>query len=46
MATTPTRLMTFAEFERLPEPAGARLELRNGEPVSVPPPENPHFLMQ
>jgi hypothetical protein len=33
VATTPTRLMTFAEFEQLPEPQGSRLELRNGEPT-------------
>lgn len=38
--------MTFAEFERLPDPAGARLELRNGEAVTVPPPKNRHFLIQ
>lgn len=46
MATPPTKWMTFAEFELLPEPKGARLELRHGEPTPVPPPKNPHFLAQ
>ena len=38
--------MTFAEFEQLPEPQGYRLELHRGEPVQVPPPKNPHFVVQ
>ena len=36
MGTTITRPMTFAEFERLPEPKGAYHELRHGEMVEVP----------
>jgi len=35
MATT-TSLMTFAQFEQMPED-GRRYELRNGEPIEVPP---------
>ena len=46
MATTPTKLMTFAEFERLPVPEGWRLELRHGELFKVPPPKYLHFMIQ
>ncbi len=46
MATTPTRLMTFAEFERLPWPRDCRYELRHGELFKVPPPKYKHFLLQ
>ncbi len=46
MASTPTRLMTFAEFEQLPDPKDGRYELRHGEVVKVPPPEYDHFLIQ
>lgn len=46
MATTPTRLMSFEEFAKLPDPAGGRLELRHGEPVFVPPPIHQHHLIQ
>ena len=35
MATT-TSLMTFAQFEQMPDD-GRRYELRNGEPIEVPP---------
>jgi len=38
--------MTFAEFEQLPEPQGARLELRHGEPTPVPPPKWKHLMME
>ena len=39
MASSTTRLMSFAEFERLPDsPLGARYELRHGEVFQVPPP--------
>ena len=31
MASTPTRLMTFAEYEQVPNPSGGRYELRHGE---------------
>ncbi len=44
MATT-TGLMTFAEFEQMPDD-GRRYELRNGEPIEVPPPIHEHFLIQ
>jgi Uma2 family endonuclease len=46
MASTPTRLMTFEEFEQLPWPDSARYELRHGELISLPPPEYDHFMMQ
>ena len=47
MATTPTRLMTFEEFEKLPDhPHGYRCELRHGEPVFVPPPIHGHNVTQ
>ena len=46
MASTPTRLMTFAEFEQLPDPKEGRYELRHGELVLVPPPKPDHFLVQ
>ena len=36
MATT-TSLMTFAQFEQMPDD-GRRYELRHGEPIEVPPP--------
>lgn len=38
MAATPTRLLTFAEFEQLPDPKAGRYELRHGELVTVAPP--------
>jgi Uma2 family endonuclease len=43
---TPTRLMTFAEFEQLPTPKDGRLELRNGEVVKLPPPKLKHVIVQ
>jgi Uma2 family endonuclease len=46
MATTPTRLMTFAEFEQLPDYHGWRQELYHGEPFNVPPPKHGHYLIQ
>ncbi len=48
MASTPTRLMTFEEFEQLPDPRDERerYELRHGELVKAPPPEYDHFLIQ
>ena len=45
MATAPNRLMTFAEFETLPEQE-LRQELRHGEPVNVAPPKHGHYLIQ
>jgi Uma2 family endonuclease len=45
MATTVTKLMTFAEFEKLPE-APCRQELRHGEVIDVPPPVHKHYRIQ
>jgi Uma2 family endonuclease len=45
MATTTTGLMTFAQFEQMPDD-GRRYELRHGEPIEVPPPIHRHFLIQ
>ncbi|HEV2201660.1 MAG TPA: Uma2 family endonuclease [Bryobacteraceae bacterium] len=46
MATTHTRLMTFAEFEQLPDEVCRRHELRRGELVQVAPPIHGHYLVQ
>ncbi len=47
MATTTTKLMTFAEFEQLPNPPeGFRLELRHGELFQVAPPKFQHSRVQ
>jgi len=47
VATTPTRLMTFEEFEKLPDhPHGLHYELRHGQPLLVPPPIHKHYLVQ
>ena len=46
MATSTTRLMTFAEFEQLPDPKFGRYELRRGEPVIVAPPIFAHLKVQ
>jgi Uma2 family endonuclease len=47
VATTSTRLMTFEEFEKLPDhPHGHRCELRHGEPVFVPRPKHGHNSTQ
>src|SRR5258708_228855 len=46
MAATQTKLMTFAEFEKLPAPTGGRHELRNGEVALVAPPKHRHHLIQ
>ena len=47
MATTTTKLMTFAEFEQLPNPReGFRLELRHGELFQVAPPKLDHSRVQ
>ncbi|NDJ15170.1 MAG: Uma2 family endonuclease [Acidobacteriia bacterium] len=46
MATAATALVTFAEFEQLPDPPGSRLELHNGEVVDVPPPKLRHSLIE
>jgi len=39
-------LMTFAEFERLPDPPGGWFELHHGELVQVPPPFLRHSVIQ
>ncbi len=46
MATAATALVTFAEFEKLPDPLGSRLELHNGEVVDVPPAKHGHRVIQ
>ena len=46
MATSTTRLITFAEFEQLPDPRFGRHELRHGEPVIVAPPKLKHSIVQ
>ena len=46
MSTTPTRLMTFEEFQRIPDPPGGRYELHHGELVKVAEPEIPHVNAQ
>ena len=46
MATTPTRLMTFEEYEKIPNPPGHRYELHHGELFKVPFPEFPHVRAQ
>ena len=38
--------MTFAEFEKLPDPQFGRYELRHGEPVIVAPPKFGHMKVQ
>lgn len=46
MATTPARLMTFAEYQQIPNPPGGRYELHHGELVKVAYPEFPHVRAQ
>jgi Uma2 family endonuclease len=47
VATTPAKLMTFAEFEQIPgHSRGLRYELRHGEPVLVPPPKHKHHSIR
>ena len=47
MATTSsTGLMTFAEFERLPESNAGRQELRHGELFTLSPPKHKHYSIQ
>ncbi len=46
MATTTTRLMTFEEFQAIPNPPGAYYELRHGELVKVAFPEFRHVRAQ
>lgn len=47
MATSPhTRLVSFAEFERLSHPAEGRYELHHGELTTVAPPKLKHSVVQ
>jgi Uma2 family endonuclease len=46
VATTTSKLMTFAEFDRIPNPQGSRYELHHGELINVPFPEFPHIRAQ
>ena len=46
MGATTTKLMTFAEFEQLPDEVCRRHELRHGELVEVSEPKLKHSLMQ
>jgi Uma2 family endonuclease len=46
VATTHTKLMTFAEFAQLPEAQTCRHELRHGELVTVAPPIQEHSRAQ
>ena len=47
MATvTQTQLMTFLEFEKVPDPKNGKSELRHGELFIVPPPNPLHYLIQ
>jgi len=47
VATSTTKLMTFAEFEQLPDPpGGVRLELRHGQLFHVAPPKFEHSRVQ
>jgi Uma2 family endonuclease len=46
MGATTTKLMTFAEFEKLPDEVCRRHELRHGELVRVPPPKFKHSIIQ
>lgn len=46
MASTTTHLMTFAEFENLPDPPSAKYELRHGQICVVAPPKHNHYKVQ
>jgi Uma2 family endonuclease len=46
VSTTPTRLMTFEEFQQIPEPKGGHYELHHGELVKVAEPEIAHVNAQ
>ncbi len=45
MGTT-AGLVTVAEYERMQDPPGFRLELRHGEVIEVPPPKPRHVHVQ
>jgi Uma2 family endonuclease len=44
--STAASLMTFAEFEQLPDIEGYKQELVNGEVVTMPPPQLEHSLLR
>jgi Uma2 family endonuclease len=46
MASTTTRLISFEEFEQLPESDWMRQELHHGELVEVPPPIQRHKIIE
>ena len=46
MVAAAAALVTFAEFEQLPEIPGTRQELQNGEVVDVPPARHGHRLIK
>ena len=46
MATTPTKLMTVEEFQKIPDPPGGRYELHHGELFEVGNPAHPHVRAQ
>ena len=46
MASTPTRLMTVAEYAQIPDPPGGRYELYHGELLKVSFPEFRHIRAQ
>jgi len=46
VATSTTRLMTFEEFEQIPNPPGGAYELHHGELVEVRYPQFPHVRAQ
>lgn len=46
MPATPTQLLTFAEFERLPDPREGYYELHHGELTLLAPPKHLHYRLQ
>jgi len=46
VATTPTKLLTVEEFEKIPDPPGGRYELHHGELFEVANPFQPHVRAQ
>lgn len=46
MATTPTRLMAFEEYEKIPNPPGGVYELHHGELFTVTFPLHPHVRVR
>jgi Uma2 family endonuclease len=46
VASTPAKLLTFAEYEQIPNPSGGRYELHHGELTQVGFPEHRHQRAQ